>query len=238
MAHAVQDHLGDGGLARLGLAAGFIIDGLGQAFEIARLVQRAPQVEGLGRGLSQRGVRGRQAPLGADEVGLQDRGLIDRCRRGGAGGLTGLQALDQGGHLTVVGIGLFSGQGIVALGDRQHRCILIVGRRVKCGIGEAAGRSARQPLYLGMYDRGFRQAAGKVSAADRQAHGGAERDRADQRTHIGARLRFDKQNCLSSSARADRPPTGSPSALWRHGGNTGKSRRNTRQASVNRRIAA
>ena len=48
MAHAVQHHLGHGRLAAGGLAPGFIIDGLGQAFELARALQGVAQLERAG----------------------------------------------------------------------------------------------------------------------------------------------------------------------------------------------
>jgi hypothetical protein len=45
VAHAVHHHLGHGRLAAGGLAAGFVIDGVSQAFELARALQGVADLE-------------------------------------------------------------------------------------------------------------------------------------------------------------------------------------------------
>ena len=47
MAAAVQDHLGHGLHAGAAFATRFVIDGLGQAFEVAGLIERAAEPERL-----------------------------------------------------------------------------------------------------------------------------------------------------------------------------------------------
>ena len=173
MADAVQDDLRHGLLPGFRLAARLVIDRLAQAFEIARLVEGAAQMERFGGGgrelrLDQRRLH-HHSPFGRAGGSSGRLDLSDGDGLGGDGPVaanraTRFQAIDQRRHLAVFNVVGGDGQRVVRLGDGQHRVILTRCGRGQSGVGEAAGRRARQPLNLSVHDRGSRQAAGKVSA--------------------------------------------------------------------------
>ncbi|MNR11848.1 hypothetical protein D3C85_1281670 [compost metagenome] len=123
MTGAVQNHLGHGLHAVRAFAARFIVGGLGQAIEIARLIQSAAHAEGSGGGIGQVGAT--QAVMGLFQAGGQQFRLA--VALGGAG----------------------DGIGVVTIGDGQGAGVQAAGRGGHGFLGIALGAGALQALSLG-----------------------------------------------------------------------------------------
>src|SRR6185369_15990129 len=97
-------------LAGRGLAARFVIDRLGQALEVAGLLQRAVEAEGLGGRVE-----------GAAEAGAQQNGFVARFTVRTPG-----MTLEPGGEergLTVALRGAGADIGVMTPGDRERRIV-------------------------------------------------------------------------------------------------------------------
>ncbi len=219
MADAVQDDLGHGAHAVVAFAAGFIIDGLGQAVGIIGGVG----LEGKGRGrtdqLRQQRVvgenlgRGQQA--GVDRFGLQAGLLGANVVRGAQGhqvlrdqgiaaGFAGIGRITQGDHhrrLVHLRLG-FAGRrgGIIGFShDLRRRRALGGGRLREQG-------DLGQTLRIFMHIAGLRQVAAQAGRAKRRANQQTYGTCRHQGAHSVARDRKRSQCLLVLCDEGVRPP--------------------------------
>ncbi|MNJ59746.1 hypothetical protein D3C77_554440 [compost metagenome] len=132
MTHPVQHHLGHGAHAVAAFAARLIVGGLGQAFEVAGLVQRAVEAKGAGgRHLGQTIAAQAVLALKLVEAGGQQLRLAVALGRAG------------------------EGIGVMALGYGQGAGVQAAGRGGERFLGIALGAGALQALGLGANGRGL-----------------------------------------------------------------------------------
>ena len=151
MAGAVDDHLGHGALAVTAFATRFVIDGLGQAFEIAAGVQCTAKAERLGRRMRRVG-----------------RGKAQARRHVRPGGTQLLQTRGQQLGLAVATAGSGDGIGIVAAGDGQRTGVEAPGGGRERFFGKAGRGRAVQTDRLGAQGRGLGHRTAQIGHADRQ----------------------------------------------------------------------
>ncbi|MNI36536.1 hypothetical protein D3C73_905900 [compost metagenome] len=159
MAGAVQHHLGHGLHAVAAFAAGFIINGLGQAIEVARLVQGAVEAEGTSGG---------------------NPGRAGALQAGAAQAVLALKLLQAGGQQFGLAVALGragDGIGVMAMGDGQGAGVQAAGRFGQGFLGVAAGAGALQALGLGAHGRGLGGQAAQIGPSDSEADDAAERRR-------------------------------------------------------------
>ena len=170
VADAVQDHLGHGLHAVAAFAAGFVIDDLGQAIEIAAGVQ--------GVGHAERPGADRRGQIGATQV--RSAVVVQLVEAGG-----------QEFRLAVALGGARAGIGIVSACDRERAGVQAPGGGRERFFGEAGGGGAVNPFGLGAQRIRLRQGSAQIGAADRQSHqtakGRCSRHGLDLRHTIGAR---------------------------------------------------